>query len=200
MRCLVVGCHPDPHSFTLSVSRRTAARLSEDDSRHVDHVDLYREQFDPVLGLTELQQHWSFEPTVQRHIRQLRQSVVVVIVHPLWWAGMPALLSGWIQRVWKNEVAFRYEGEEFTHKMARGLFGAKRFVIVYLSDNPATDSSCQAVERQWKYILDFCAAHTAAFEPIADVRTLGIGQRNSAVTRVCLRAAQVADRAAAEER
>lgn len=186
----------------MSISQRVAALLSEsaparpptDDPSSVRYIDLYREQFDPVLRMTELMQHWSFDSNVQHSIRDLQQSDVVVIVHPVWWAGMPALLSGWIQRVWKHEIAFCYEGDEFTYKVARGLFSDKRFLIIYLSDESATDLSCRALEAQWQHILEFCAVKNMVFAPIHDARGMSTKQRNDAVMRVCTCATELTSR------
>lgn len=183
--CLIVGCHPNLDSFTLAISKEITKRLAQQTSGILHYVDLYRESFDPVLTLTELKQHWSFDESVQHYIQQLQQSAVIIIVHPVWWAGMPALLSGWIQRIWKPELAFRYEGDEFTEKSSAGLFGQKRFLISYLSDEAATDVSCQTVEQQWRHILRFCAVQTARFEPIGELRSMSLRERRQAITRIC---------------
>lgn len=190
MNSLVLGCHPNLKSFTLALSHALAECLRQNDTDDgvVEYIDLYREQFDPVLGWGELQQHWSFDDATQWSIRLLRQSDLLAVVHPVWWAGMPALLSGWIQRVWKNEVAFRYEGEEFTPKNRRGLLSDKRVLISYVSDDATSDDSCRILQEQWQYILSFCGVQQMQFESIGELRGMHLKQRAQAIQRVCQRA------------
>lgn len=189
--CLVLGCHPNPDSFTIAISKELVQRITQQTNGTVHYIDLYRESFNPVLTLTELQQHWSFDNDTQRYIEQLRQSDLIIIIHPVWWATMPALLSGWIQRIFKPEFAFRYEGDEFTQKSARGLFAQKKFLISYLADEATSDASCQTVEHQWRHILQFCAVQTIHFEPIGELRSISLKGRRQAITRVFQRAQEL---------
>ena len=141
------------------------------------HIDLYRDAFNPILELTEIAQRWSFDVRVQEHVRILQQSDLIVIVHPVWWGGMPALLSGWIQRVWKSEVAYRYGGDDFMPKHAAGLFNKKCIFVVYLCDGKKGEASgAHALSAHWKHIFSFSAAMGILY-PIEGVHSMNIAQR-----------------------
>lgn len=106
-RALVVFCHPDPESFARSVLDRTVAGLKE--SRHEVRVcDLYAKGFDPVMSAEERATHRTpgVSPDLQQYADDLRWAEVLVLVYPTWWSGQPAMLKGWIDRVWAAGVAW----------------------------------------------------------------------------------------------
>jgi putative NADPH-quinone reductase len=48
----------------------------------------------------------STRPELARDVEDLRWCEAIVFVYPTWWAGLPAMLKGWIDRTWMNEVAW----------------------------------------------------------------------------------------------
>ena len=109
MNCLVVHCHPDPQSFSTHLCAVTQSAL-----RSAGHelrcIDLYAEGFDPVLSLEERRAYLSnpklIEEKVQAHVDALRWCEHLVFVFPIWFYGPPAMLKGWLERVWLPGVAF----------------------------------------------------------------------------------------------
>ncbi len=108
MRVLVVYTHPSPSSYTASVLARVLAGL--DAAGHeVDVLDLYAIGFDPVLSAEERFRSGDdplTSPLVQSHIALVRSASAMVFVHPTWWSGTPAMLKGWIDRVFVADVAY----------------------------------------------------------------------------------------------
>jgi putative NADPH-quinone reductase len=109
MRFLVLFAHPDPRSFDAALHLRVLDVLRR--NRHeVDDCDLYAEGFEPVLSLEERRKYnddHAPHPEVQRHIDRLRAATGLVLVHPTWMFGMPAILKGYFDRVWLPGVAFK---------------------------------------------------------------------------------------------
>lgn len=109
MRMLVVHCHPVPESFGAAVRDAVLEALREKGDE-VRLVDLYAEGFDPVLG-TEERRHYnekaSDDPALKPHYAHLAWAEGIVFVYPTWWYGLPAMLKGWLDRVWVTDVAFR---------------------------------------------------------------------------------------------
>jgi len=104
---LVLHCHPDPESFTATIRDRVVAALGS--ARHdVRVTDLYADDFDPVLSADEHRDHLQpgADPTVERHVADLAWAEQLVLVYPTWWSGQPAMLKGWIDRVWVCGVAW----------------------------------------------------------------------------------------------
>ena len=108
MRTLVVYVHPVEGSYTSSVRDAIIQHLPS--QHHEVRVrDLYAENFDPFLSATERALHHTpptTRPELARDVEDLRWCEAIVFVYPTWWSGLPAMLKGWIDRTWMNEVAW----------------------------------------------------------------------------------------------
>ena len=107
MRTLVVTCHPDPASFTAAVAERAVAAIrGRGDETRV--TDLYQEGFDPLFTADERRRHLDpgADPAVAHHAEDLQWCERLVLIYPTWWSGQPAMMKGWIERVWVRDVAF----------------------------------------------------------------------------------------------
>lgn len=109
MRCLVVYCHPVPESFCAAVRDTVVATLAAR-GWEVRVADLYAENFQPVLHCDERRTYNDCapnDPALAPHVERLKWAEAVVFVYPTWWYGLPAMLKGWLDRVWATDVAFR---------------------------------------------------------------------------------------------
>jgi putative NADPH-quinone reductase len=106
---LVVHCHPDPESYNAALYRAACTAL-EAGGHALRRIDLYAEGFDPVLSREErrayLPEPALIEARVQPHVDALRWAEHLVFVYPTWFYGPPAMLKGWLERVWLPGVAF----------------------------------------------------------------------------------------------
>jgi NAD(P)H dehydrogenase (quinone) len=89
-------------------------------------IDLYREGFDPVLSEADFTERMvaerlqpmdeqahaaargTFAPDLARHIELFESADLLLLVSPMWWFSVPAMLKGWIDRVFANGIAYRY--------------------------------------------------------------------------------------------
>ncbi|MFE3190562.1 NAD(P)H oxidoreductase [Nocardia sp. NPDC059240] len=106
---LVVVAHHRSDSLTAHIARRTITRLEEAGYR-VDLLDLRAEGFDPRMNDAD-QPDWgnrekSYSPEVHTHMDRMLAADVVVAVFPVYWASLPALLKGWVDRVWNYGLAY----------------------------------------------------------------------------------------------
>lgn len=109
MRVLVVYCHPVPESFCAAV-RDAAINALKARGDEVRLVDLYAEGFDPALSVEERRYYNegpSGDPALKPHYANLAWAEGVLFVYPTWWYGLPAMLKGWLDRVWVMDVAFK---------------------------------------------------------------------------------------------
>ena len=107
-RYLVVHAHPVAESFNAAMRDAVVDTLT-DAGAVVRSRDLYAEEFDPLLSPQERRDHFApahDKPQVADHIADLQWAEHLVLVYPTWWSGAPAMLKGWFDRVWINEVAF----------------------------------------------------------------------------------------------
>lgn len=112
MNVLVISAHPSPDSFIGLLREEVLAELSQL-GHVVRHHDLYEERFNPVFSSYERLNHVGDIEEKLRHLTDLRIHVediqwaqALVLVYPTWWSGQPAILKGWIDRVFTNQVAW----------------------------------------------------------------------------------------------
>ena len=107
MNTLVVFCHPDPQSFTASVRDAVVDALTAG-GHDVRVRDLYDEGFDPKFSPEERRSHMAPGPhkSVEAHAAELHWCRHLVLVYPTWWSGQPAMLKGWMDRVWVRGIAW----------------------------------------------------------------------------------------------
>ncbi|MGL4976248.1 MAG: NAD(P)H-dependent oxidoreductase, partial [Bosea sp. (in: a-proteobacteria)] len=109
MRALVVYCHPVPESFTAAVRDRVLAGLAKA-GHETKLLDLYAMEFNPVLGAQERRDYHTpglNEEPVAEHLEALKWCEMLIFVYPTWWYGLPAMLKGWLDRVWVPHATFK---------------------------------------------------------------------------------------------
>jgi putative NADPH-quinone reductase len=110
-RALVLYAHPCPESFNAAVFKVVVETL-QDRGWHVDSCDLNAESFSPVL--TELERrHYHDEPEniepVKSYVERLQAAEVLIMVYPVWNFGFPAILKGFLDRVFLPGVSFNLQ-------------------------------------------------------------------------------------------
>ncbi len=108
MRVLLVYCHPVPESFCAAL-RDAAMETLAAKGHEVRLIDLYAEGFDPVMQADERRRYNDFEAgdnPAPEHVAQLKWAEALIFVYPTWWYGLPAMLKGWLDRIWTPETAF----------------------------------------------------------------------------------------------
>jgi putative NADPH-quinone reductase len=108
-RTLLLVAHPRRDSLTHEVAHRVRHRL-EAAGGEVDWLDLYAEDFDPRLTPAD-EPDWEdrdkeYSADVRRHMRRIEAADAIVAVFPVWWFAPPAVLKGWIDRVWNYGFAY----------------------------------------------------------------------------------------------
>ena len=130
MNCLLVFCHPSGESYNAALA--AAARDAMAAAGHeVRLVDLYRDRFEPVMGLEEWRNYHTAELNkrpVPDEVADLDWAEMLVFVYPTWWFGLPAMLKGWLDRVILPHVAFDIPTET---RQARGkLHNIRRVAVI----------------------------------------------------------------------
>jgi NAD(P)H dehydrogenase (quinone) len=127
MRVLVVFCHPTRESFCGSILTVVLEELSAR-GHQAEVLDLYSEQFDPVLSKAEwLSYGETISPGIQEYANQIRRSDGLIWVFPTWNYGMPAILKGYVDRIWKPNIAFHLD---HAHNVHFDSFENLKFFIV----------------------------------------------------------------------
>lgn len=149
MNVLYIYAHPDDPSSLNATLRDQAAGVLTSLGHTVEHADLYRMGFRPVLDAGDFPdralpgrfvpsveirhalERGTVPPDVAAEMERLRAADLVVIQFPLWWSSVPAILKGWFDRVLSFAHAADAEGP------ARPPFVRdKRFLLVTTLEAP----------------------------------------------------------------
>lgn len=144
-RALVLFAHPCPESFSAALHRQTVDSLTAA-GWEVDDCDLNVEGFQPVLTQTERRAYHE-EPDniapVADYVARLQAAQALVMVFPVWNFGYPAILKGFLDRVFLPGVSFKLENGKvapnLTHirKLAAvTTYGGTRMRAMLVGDPP----------------------------------------------------------------
>ena len=143
-RALVLFAHPCPESFSAALHARVVDTLTAR-GWEVDDCDLNAEGFQPVLTEAERRGYHDAGNTapVQGYVDRLRAAQALVMVFPVWNFGYPAILKGFLDRVFLPGVSFRLEDGKvkpnLTHirKLAAvTTYGGTRMRALLVGDPP----------------------------------------------------------------
>lgn len=122
-KILIIHAHPESKSFCSSLKNETVTYF-EYRGAEVKVSDLYAMGFNPVGGqhdFTELQnpdffkyqmeqvnafQHDLFVPSLKAEMDKLEWCDTLIFTFPLWWFGLPAILKGWVDRVFAMGLTY----------------------------------------------------------------------------------------------
>ncbi len=135
MDVLLLLAHPDPASFNHAISRRIADTCRRLGHRVTSH-DLHREGFPTLLPACEIPRDGDLEPLISRHCSELATADAIAIVHPNWWGMPPAVLKGYIDRVFRPGVAYEFIEGDCGEGVPAGLLKA-RVAVVFNTSNTA---------------------------------------------------------------
>lgn len=141
-RAHIVYAHPEPQSFVAAMRDVTRETL-ETQGWQTSVTDLYASGFNPVASTADFgtrsrsdylvysleQRHaWSNEtidPQITAEVEAVRNADMLVLVFPVFWFSMPAILKGWVDRVFLSGVF--YGGKRI---YARGGMRGKHAMVV----------------------------------------------------------------------
>ncbi len=139
MNVLIVFAHPEPASFSAALKDVAADALARA-GHEVVVSDLYAMGWNPALGPAEFddradasfldlsrEQEHAFRTDghsddVRREQAKVAAADLVLLHFPVWWFSMPAMLKGWVDRVFSRGFAYsagrKYDAGHFKGKRA----------------------------------------------------------------------------------
>ncbi|MGB8297901.1 MAG: NAD(P)H-dependent oxidoreductase [Polyangia bacterium] len=187
MNISVILSHPRPDSFNhaLALAAVDAARAAGHEFRF---HDLQAEGFDPVLPAGEETASAAVPSIVDLHCREIVEADGIVIVHPNWWGMPPAILTGWIDRVLRPKVAYRFEEGDSGEGTPVGLLRA-RSAVVFNTSNILPDREARVfgdpLERIWKdCIFGLCGVSNVERQTFGVIVTSTPAQRRAWLEQV----------------
>ena len=136
MRIQVVHCHPLPSSYNHALFEAIVEALTKN-GHEVVATDLYRERFQPAMTeherATYMQESYD-RSAVAEYCKILKSVDGLILCFPHWWFSMPAVLKGWVDRVWGPGIAFHYSAKD--RHLQPGLRNIKLFGVVTSYGSP----------------------------------------------------------------
>jgi putative NADPH-quinone reductase len=139
----------------LSLNHALAAGVRDaltDAGHEVSFHDLYAEGFDPLLPACEMPSDCELPECVATWCDEIASAQGIVIVHPNWWGQPPAILKGWVDRVIRPGVAYRFLEGDDGEGVPVGLLKA-RTALVLNTTNTSADRELEVfgdpLQRTW---------------------------------------------------
>jgi putative NADPH-quinone reductase len=130
-KTLIINGHPDKESYcyALAESYRKGAKQSGTEVKVINLIDL---KFNPIL-ISGYRKITALEPDLIQAQKDIIEAKHLVFVYPNWWSTYPALLKGFIDRVFLPNFAFKYkEKGPFWDKLLTG----KTAQLIITTDTP----------------------------------------------------------------
>jgi NAD(P)H dehydrogenase (quinone) len=180
-RNLVVLAQPKREGFNRAVANAAAAAFADGETTI---IDLYAEGFDPVMPAEELPRKFSFDEKTLRYQEAVRAAERLVFVHPDWWGGPPAIMKGFLDRVFRPGVAYGFHEADFRDADAPGLFAGKRADIFMTTDALAPESENGSLgwppAAVWKEnVMEFCGIGDARVHVFWNLRGSTYAERKA---------------------
>lgn len=181
MHVLLVHAHPEPTSTTRRLVDISTDVLSAQ-GHTVMHSDLYAANWKAVFDADDFPDrvdperlsfvaesrhafaHDGQTPDVVAEQRKLMAADAVILHFPLWWFGMPAIMKGWIDRVWAYGLAYGYRDAGNAYRYGEGGFAGKRALLAVSVGGPEVDYSPRGINGPLEQLL-FPITHGALFFP-----------------------------------
>ncbi len=146
MRILYIYCHPLPESFHAAIRAKALDALDRA-GHQVDLLDLYAENFNPVLS-EDARRHYHDtsrnQSGLEDYVARLKSAEAIVLQFPTWCFGLPAMLKGFFDRMIMPGVAFDLSDPARVKPMLLNIkrivgivtYGRPRYMALWMCDPP----------------------------------------------------------------
>ena len=199
MKALVVVGHPASGSFCRAIADKIRETWSAAGGEVRFH-DLVEEDFDPRLTAAEARGQATADPLVRRHIAELRDSDLLAVVHPNYWGAPPAIVKGWIDRVFAPDAAYGFAKGIDQGDVPIGLLTIKAALVINTGNTPLDrerEAFGDPLERMWRdCVLRYCGVRHVMRTLLGVVATSSDEERRRWLAEV----SELADKAASVAR
>lgn len=185
MNVLIVYAHPNPFSLNAAL-RDHAVEVLRRQGHEVQVSDLYAMKWKAVAdaddfpsrtdssplnlikALGEAYQSRTQATDIAAEQDKLKWADAIVFQFPLWWFGVPAILKGWIERVYAYRFAYGYKDGTNAYRYGEGILAGKRALVSVTMGGPEADYGARGINGPLDHLL-FPLTHGALFYPGMDV-------------------------------
>lgn len=126
MKNLIVYAHPNPASLN-HFFKQTVVESLQKSGQEIVVRDLNQINFNAVLSLDDM--HGQRMGQIANDVKTEQDFITwanrIIFIYPIWWTGMPAIMKGYIDRVFSYGFAYRYD-----QGVQKGLLTGKQAIII----------------------------------------------------------------------
>jgi NAD(P)H dehydrogenase (quinone) len=173
MKVLIVYAHPEPRSLNGSLRDFSVDRLRQA-GHEVVISDLYAMRWKPAIEASDFLRHEAEEvlrvdaasrrayethsqtPDVATEQRKLMWADAVILQFPMWWFSMPAILKGWVDRVYACGFAYgvgEHSDRKWGERYGEGVFEGKRAMLIVTAGGWAEHYSERGINGRMQDLL-----------------------------------------------
>ncbi|MBS7578140.1 MULTISPECIES: NAD(P)H-dependent oxidoreductase [unclassified Enterococcus] len=184
MNILLIYTYPNHEGFNHAIKEAVISNINP--AHQLKIIDLYEENFNPVLFFdgTHQRRNLNLDQETSDYRAAIEWSEFIIFIYPIWWSSMPAILKGFIDRVFAKGFAYQYKG-----LIPIGLLKNKRAWIINTHDSPLLYASL--FQKDYgrilsKQILKMCGISTYKHSTLSFVRGSNEKKRKQFLKRLAL--------------
>ncbi|OEH86399.1 NAD(P)H dehydrogenase [Desulfuribacillus stibiiarsenatis] len=135
MKTLIIYTHPNHESLSYAFLQEALKGCKENEAiLDIQILDLYEEKFDPILifNKEKRRRDMAKDPDLIKYREQLLWADKIVFIYPIWWGRPPAMLMGYIDKMFAAGFAYEDKGG----LLPDGLLKGKSVVCISCMKGP----------------------------------------------------------------
>jgi len=162
MKYLIIYAHPSAASFNHAILETISEELKKS-NKDFKVRDLYKIGFNPVLSAEDLAaiQKGAVPHEIKTEQDYIRTSDTLIFIFPIWWSSMPAMLKGYIDRVFSLKFAYDISADGVV-----GLLKGKKVFIVSTTGASKEDYERMGAFKMMNQSMDMAIFQSSGMEVI----------------------------------
>lgn len=185
MNILIIYTYP--HHDSLNGKILDTVLQSIDKKHTVKTIDLYQDKFNPVLFFDKVHRRrdLQFDQDTKAYRDAIALSDHIIFIFPIWWSGMPAILKGFIDRVFVQQFAYAYAPNKL---MPIQLLKGKTANIIVTHDTPYLFA--KLIQKDYGHVLkkqileSICGIRVSKLLSLANTKNSSLKQRQKFLKKV----------------
>ncbi|MBN2880846.1 NAD(P)H-dependent oxidoreductase [Candidatus Woesearchaeota archaeon] len=164
MKSLIIYAHPETEGHNKKVKDAIEELLKTSNQETVT-INLYKGKFNPVLEKEELYTigNDKISKQAKKYQELLSEADRIIVIHPVWWNSMPAILKGFYDKVLTPHYAYQFSDKG----VPEGLLKEKKVAIIYTTGGPKIYElligKARGIKAELKDIWGFCGVKGKAY-------------------------------------
>ncbi len=180
---LLINGHPDKESFNHALAA-AYKKGAEETNAQIEQINIADLNFNPILKFG-YRKRTDLEPDLIEALDKIKAANHLVWVFPIWWAGYPAMMKGFIDRAFLPGITFQpVEGKPFPEKLLKD----KTSRLIITSDTPSWYDYLfmkrPAIRQFKKGTLEFCGIKPVKTTFLSVIKDSTTEQRNLWLNKV----------------